>query len=110
MHDNRAVSERLGGYLVAGELCEDVPGADDILTGTLEAKAPGDTAMRTLSRQTLFHVLQQCPTITVRTVAEVTNGRFAERTCRAYAAAARVASKALARQFEQARAKRQPIG
>lgn len=110
MHDNRAVSERLRGYLVAGELCEDVPGADDIIAGVLEFKTPGDTATRTLSRQTLFHVVQQCPVITVEAVAQVTNGRFAERTCRAYAAAARVASKALARLYEPKRSKRQPIG
>jgi hypothetical protein len=101
MHDNRAVSERLHGYLKVREFCDDHPYADDIIAGVLSFKTPGDTATRTLSRQTLFHVLQQCPIITAEAVADVTYGRFAERTCRVYAAAARVASKALARRFEQ---------
>lgn len=95
-HDNLAVSRFLADYWSASDLIESVPQADDILAGVLGLKTAGDTATRSLSRSTLFVVLQNCETIDVRSIDEVTLGRYGERTLQAYAALARVASKALA--------------
>ncbi len=100
--DNGAVSAFLGEFLTAGELIEAHPRTDDIITGVLEARTAGDTADCTLSRRVLFHVLQQCPAISVEHIAAVTvnpktGGRYGESTLRKYAAAARVASRELTR-------------
>mgnify|MGYP000885099735 CR=1 FL=1 len=70
--DNGAVSAFLGEFLTAGELIEAHPRTDDIITGVLEARTAGDTADCTLSRRVLFHVLQQCPAISVEHIAAVT--------------------------------------
>lgn len=94
-HDNLRVSRFLAGYLSAGELCADYAAVADILKGSLMLKTEGNTATRPLSRQVLFHILQQCPSIDVSSLAAATNGRYAYRSLAGYAALARVASKAL---------------
>lgn len=95
-HDNRAVAQFLSDYWSASDLTENLPQADDVFSGVLALKTEGDTATRSLSRTTLFTVLQACETIDVQAINEATLGRYSERTLQAYAAAARVASKALA--------------
>lgn len=99
VHDNRAVQRFLGHYYRVGELCEDYWRAEDIFTGVVHLRSPGDGSTRTLSRQTVFHVLQWCPTIDLASVKRVTGGRLGDRATAQYAAAARVASKALADLF-----------
>lgn len=96
MHDNTAARAIVDPFLTVGQLCRAIPQADDILCGVLAARAEGDTATRTLSRRSLFRILQACPSITVEAVREALPRGYAERTLRAYAAAARVASRALA--------------
>lgn len=100
-HNNAAVATFLEAYYCASELCEEFPRIDDIFSGVLAAKTAGDTATRSLSRSTLFHILQFCPVIDVESVKEATHGRFSDRTLHKYAAAARVASMALERFIEQ---------
>jgi hypothetical protein len=95
-HDNREVSQFLADYWSASDLAENLPQADDVLSGVLALKTEGDTATRSLSRFTLFTVLQSCETIDVASIEEVTLGRYGASTLCRYAAAARVASKALA--------------
>jgi hypothetical protein len=95
--DNRAVQDFLEGFLRASDLVKEHPRADDIFTGALEAKTAGDSSTRTLSRRTLFTVLQLCPTIDTASVEKATGGRYAAATVSRYTAVARVASKALER-------------
>lgn len=99
--DSRTVVDFLGGYLTAGGACGEHPEIDDILSGTLELKPAGSTSTRTMSRQVLFHVLQQCQTIDVASINRATNGRYAYSTEAAYAALARVASTAIGRFIER---------
>lgn len=101
MHDNLPIHEFLFGFYSVGELCAHFPQVDHILTGVLELKTAGDTSVRTLSRSTLFHILQWCPTIDVASINTATNGRYAYNTVAGYAATARVASKALRRFIEE---------
>jgi hypothetical protein len=94
-HDNIRVQRFLGSYLRAFELYEDHPQIDDILSGTLVLKTEGKSSTRTLSRSTLFHILQRCRNITVKAADEATTGQYAYSTLAEYAALARVASKAI---------------
>lgn len=97
-HDNSTVYEFLADYFTAADLCSDYPRIDDIFSGVLAAKTEGDTAARTLNRSTLFKVLRQCPAITAAAINTATNGRYTSpRSLTKYAAAARVASMAIAR-------------
>ena len=96
-HNNQKVKDFLTPYARAFEVCEDFPVIDDIFSGVLALKTEGDTATRSLSRQTLFQVLQQCPSITVESINEATLGVYAYRSLAGYAALARVASEAIHR-------------
>ena len=95
MHDNTKIQAFLSNHYHAAELCETYPQIDDIFTGVLELKTPGDTATRALSRKVLFHILQWCPVIDVAAVERVTHGRYSYRSLAGYATLARVASKAI---------------
>ena len=95
MHNNRKVQAFLDGYVSCHEACEDYPPLDDIFSGVLELKTEGVTSTRSLSRQVLFHLLQQCPTIDVSFIKAATRLPYAYTTIAAYAALARVASKAI---------------
>ena len=95
-HDNRRVQSFLSEYENSTELCEEHPKADDIFSGVLALKTARDTATRSLSRRTLFHLLQWCDSLDVFTVNQATNGRYSYRTVAGYTSAARVASKAFA--------------
>lgn len=96
-HNNTRVRAFLAGYVSMQELCEDYPPIDDIISGILELKTEGVTSTRTLSRQVLFHILQQCRTIDLSSVKGTTRVPYAYTTLAAYAALARVASKAVER-------------
>jgi hypothetical protein len=72
------------------------PQIDDIFSGILELMTVGNTSTRSLSRQTLFHILQGCPTIDVASIRKATHGNYAYSSLAGYAAIARVASKAIA--------------
>lgn len=85
----------LTAYLEVSELCECHPRIDDIFSGALELRTAADTATRALSRQVLFHILQQCPRIDVASLNAATRGRYAYRSLAGYAAVARVVSKSL---------------
>jgi hypothetical protein len=95
IHSSHRTQALLDTYSTAAELCEDLPAIDDILSGALELKTAGNTSTRSLSRQTLFLILQRCPTIDVDSINKATHGRYAYRSLASYAAAARVASKAI---------------
>lgn len=97
-HDNHAVCEFLADYESAADLCGDYPRIDDIFSGVLAAKTVGDTAKRALNRSTLFKILQGCPVITAEAINIATHGRYTSpRSLTGYAAAARVASRAVTR-------------
>ena len=96
-HNNAKVQQFLDGYVSVHELCEDYSPIDDIFSGVLELKTAGITSTRSLSRQVLFHILQQCRTIDVSSIKGMTRVPYAYRTLAAYASLARVASKAIER-------------
>ena len=95
-HDSQSVHAFLSNYFTASDLCSDHPQVDDIFSGALALKTAGNTATRSLSRSALFHILQRCPVITVAAAGAATNSRYAQSTLEVYAAAARVASNAIA--------------
>ncbi len=97
IYDNTPVRSFLQGYDSSSELCSELPRVDDIFTGALSLKTSGNTATRTLSRKTLFRVLQSCSAVDIDTVNKATGGRYAYSTVADYAALARVISKALLR-------------
>jgi hypothetical protein len=108
VHDNIRVMSMLQPFVTTGELCRTHPAAEDIFSGSLELKTAGDTSTRSLSRRTLFHILQHCPTISVASIASATLGRYAYCTLASYAAAARVASKALAKYIDRLSSTKMP--
>lgn len=95
-YDNGAVQSFINNYYSAGELCRELPLVDDILSGVMSLKTAGNTATRSLSRKTLFHILQTCPVVDVEAISRVTGGRYAYSTVAEYASLARVTSRALA--------------
>lgn len=94
-HDNRQVSQFLQPYLTHSEAIFDFHWIDNILFGALAARTEGDTATRSLKKSTLFQILRNCQTISTQTICAATNGRYKDGTVAAYAARARVASKAI---------------
>ena len=96
-HDNSIVSDFLSGYFHAGDVCERHPQVDDIFSGALGLKTPGNSATRTLSRKVLFQILQSCQVIDVESISQVTCRQYKYSTVAVYSATARVISKALHR-------------
>ena len=94
-HENGAVAAFLAGYFNGAEACGEHPWLDDIMTGVVVLKTEGDTGTRPLSRKVLFSLLQRCEVISTVGVGTVLAGRAKARTVDRYAAAARVASKAI---------------
>lgn len=94
-HPNGPVTAFLAGYFSAAEACEELSWLDDILAGVVWLKTEGDSGTRPLSRKVLFCVLQRCEVISTAGVGAVMAGRARPRTVERYAAAARVASKAI---------------
>lgn len=94
-HDNREVRRFLEKFWDVSDLRSTFRGADDILVGTLSLQTLGNTSLRGLRMKSLYHVLRWLDDITVAGAHELFRGRYEERTCRQYAEAARVASKAL---------------
>lgn len=102
-HDNRTVMDFLSEFSTVGELLESHPRIGDILAGVLAARSAGDGSTRSLSRRYLINVLQACPVVTAENIASVIDARsdgqpenlISVQTARKYAAAARVASRAI---------------
>jgi hypothetical protein len=94
-HDNTAVSQFLTGYTTLEELRQDYQEVDDILAGALALRTEGCNSTWSLAPSLLLAILAHCPVISVAAVQRLTGGSKAERTCRAYAQLARVASRAL---------------
>lgn len=95
-HDNARVSQFLGESLS----CVTSPAVDaridDVLTGALELAGAGDTRTRTLRRKVLRAILVNCGHLSVQNIQQVVTGdRYADRTVRAYAELARVASRGI---------------
>lgn len=93
--DNRRVQHFLEGYSSVKEVCKECPRIDDIFSGVLALSTSGDSSTRTLSRKVLFHILTQCHSIDTQAIDLATQRGYADRTLRAYAALARVASRAI---------------
>jgi hypothetical protein len=96
MQDNRAVREFASNFWNATDMTSLYPGTDHILSGVLALKTDGDSATRSLSRTSLFHILSNVDSISVREVQALLRSSYSERTVQKYTEAARVASKALA--------------
>lgn len=94
-HDNRRVAAFMSHYRTAFDLGQDRPALDDVLTGAALLQSEGQGSTRPLSRLKLFMVLQHCPTISTGAVSEVLGGDSSRSQADRYAAAARVASKAI---------------
>lgn len=92
-HDNRRVMAFVGNYASAFEMVQDWPCLDDVLTGVTLLHTEGQGFTRPLSKFRLFLVLQRCPILTSKAVAEALGG-CCQSTAVRYAAIARVASKA----------------
>lgn len=91
-HDNATVCTWLRRYSGVRDFCNQNLRADDVLVGCALARERSDTG-RGLHVRKLFTVLQELKTITSAGVAEVLG--CADRTARAYAIAAQVASRAI---------------
>lgn len=94
-HNNSTVQAFLSNYYTVTELCDTFFSIDDIVSGVLELKTPGDSSTRTLSRKLLFHILRWCPMIDVASIEKLTRGRYSYNSLAGYATVARVASKAI---------------
>jgi len=94
-YDNSSVAHFLCGIVHCDELCSQYPEADDILTGVLALRTEGCNSTGSMSPRLLLSILSNCPEISVEAINRHTSGSKAERTCRAYAQLARVASRAL---------------
>jgi hypothetical protein len=94
-HDNRAVCAHLSPVGTLQSACEDFPWLEDILAGVVWLKSEGDTATRPLRQSLVYLILCMCDVITVDEVHELTGGRRSRQHAAGYAAAARVASKAV---------------
>lgn len=90
--DNRTARSWLLSYDNRWEFCTTNPRAEDVLTGAARLRTAGDTG-RGLSVKRLFTVLRGLDTITTAGVAGILF--CARQTAEVYAAAARVASRAL---------------
>jgi hypothetical protein len=93
--DNTEAQAFLRNYFNASELCKELPRIDDIFSGALSLKTAGNTATRSLSRRTLFRIMQSCSVIDIDSVNKATGGRYAYRTLAEYSILSRVISKAL---------------
>lgn len=100
-HDNQRVLAFVAHYPSAFDLGQDRPPLDDVLTGATLLQPEGQGSTRPLSKARLFIVLQRCPTISVKAVAEALGGECSPTTAVRYAAIARVASKAIARHLDR---------
>lgn len=69
---------------------------DDIFEGSVRAQSEGHTATRPLSKRMLFRVLARCPTIGTQAVDWAIGGGYSRAQVYRYAAAGRVASRAIA--------------
>ena len=96
MQDNHAVREFASNFWNATDMTSVYPATDDILAGVLGLRTEGDSATRSLSRTSLFHILSNLGSISVREVQALLRSSYSERTVQKYTEAARVASKALA--------------
>ena len=101
MHDNSRVHAFTGDYLFLAELTEEHPALNDIFTGAVHLQTEGDSRSRPLLKGRLFAILSNVPFITAAAVAEALNLPADSSTARAYALAARVASKAIERLLNQ---------
>lgn len=108
-HRNGPTCNLLAGYFSVSEACEDFPWLDCIFTGVLALRSKGDTATRSLSRKVLFTVLQNCPAISTRELHTLLGQRYAGRTIERYAAAARVAAKAIEERISMPSFKGHPV-
>lgn len=99
-HDNREVKEYLYPPSLLWEACEDHPWLDDILTGAVWLKSAGDTSTRPLRKALVYQVLSLCDDITTVAVQDITGGRHSPQHAALYAAAGRVASRAVAARIQ----------
>jgi|GEM_PF-6210702 hypothetical protein len=97
VHDNRAVKAFLAPLPPAlREGLEEHPWLDDILTGAVCLKSPGHRSTRPLKASLVYLLVGLSDVISVETVHEMTAGRYSNQQASRYAAASRVASKAIA--------------
>lgn len=99
--DNQRVAAFLSHYPTAFDLGQDRPALDDVLTGATMLQTEGQGSTRPLSRIKLFAVLQHCPTISSKAVADIMGGECSRSQADRYTAAARVASKAIASHLDR---------
>lgn len=100
-HDNRRVAAFVSHYPTAFDLGQDRPALDDVLTGAAHLQSAGQGSTRPLSRLKLFMVLQHCQTISTGAVSGVLGGECCRSQADRYAAAARVASRAIVCHLER---------
>ena len=96
-HDNTTTRDLLEHFLGTEDLRCNFSPINDVLVGVSQLKTAGDGATRALVRvDLLFRILQALPGITSEAVQRFMGPGSSARTAWAYAAAARVASKAIA--------------
>ena len=101
-HDNSTTKDLLGHFLGMEDLRCYFSRINDILVGVSMLKTEGDGATRALVRvDLLFRILQALPVITAEAVQRFMGPGSSARTAWAYAAAARVASKAITAEVQQ---------
>jgi hypothetical protein len=97
VHDNRSVMEFLAPLPpTLREGLAERPWLDDILTGAVSLKSPGQKSTRPLKASLVYLLVGLSDVISVEAVHEMTGGRYSNQQASRYAAAARVVSKAIA--------------
>lgn len=94
-HDNTRVAAFMGSCLEVGELLDNWPRVDDILTGAVQLQTEGQGSTRPMSKRRLFQVLRSCPVIGTHATALALGLDNSLTTAKRYAAAAGVASRAV---------------
>ena len=100
-HDNSQVASFLSCFPCLYDAREAFPWLDDIFTGVVHLQTEGQASTRPLSRSSLYRVLSACEALQQQAVAGALPGSPSGRTAYRYAAIARVASTAIARELER---------
>ena len=99
-YDNSRVRDFLSDYPKLSDLIEICPTLDDVLTAACAAKTTGDTAMRPLSKLTVFAVVSSCDCISTSATEDTLRWRnYSQASLKRYTQAARTASLFIGREL-----------
>lgn len=102
--DNRRVQTFMCKFMKTSQLLDNFPSIDDVFSGVVWLQTVGEKHDGPLSKRNLFRVLRSCEVIETTAVTAALavghNAAYSKSTVARYSAAARVASRAIARLLE----------